>query len=78
MQQAIPRPEVWVEGAQSGSVGTRPFLSMTRGQGPFFLDTSMPLVPLTDLEIEVSNFLCVKVIHPIQDLLNEAGGFLLT
>lgn len=35
-------------------------------------------IPLTDLEIKVGNFLCVKVVHPVQDLLNEAGGFLFT
>lgn len=39
---------------------------------------SGPPLPLTDLEIKVSNFLCVQVVHPVQDLLNEAGGLLLT
>ena len=36
------------------------------------------LPPATDLEIKVSNFLGMKVVHPIQDLLNEAGRLLLT
>lgn len=34
--------------------------------------------PFTDLEIKVGNLLCVEVVHPVQDLLNEAGGLLLT
>lgn len=37
-----------------------------------------PSLPTTDLEIEVSNFLGMKVVHPIQDLFYETGGFLLT
>lgn len=40
----------------------------------------MILLPhsFTDLEIKVSNFLGMKVVHPVQDLLDEAGGLLLT
>lgn len=37
-----------------------------------------PPSPVTDLEIKVSNFLGMKVVHSVQDLLNEAGGLLLT
>lgn len=49
-----------------------------KGTESLLLRNFFYFIPLTDLEIKVGNFLCVKVVHPVQDLLNEAGGLLLT
>lgn len=49
-----------------------------KGTESLLLRNFFCFIPLTDLEIKVGNFLRVKVVHPIQDLLNEAGGLLLT
>lgn len=51
---------------------------MSEGTGPVLPKMILLPHPLTDLEIKVSNFLGMKVVHTVQDLLDEAGGLLLT
>lgn len=51
---------------------------MSEVTGPVLPKTILLPHPLTDLEIKVSDFPGMKVVHTLQDLLDEAGGLLLT
>lgn len=64
---------------EDGQRGADPFLAvMSEGTGPVLPTMILFPHPLTDLEIKVSNLLGMKVVHTIQDLLDEAGGLFLT